>query len=254
MIPRRWLALLAALVFSQLGVIFIQDSGVLAGAPQVRGVGSFGKAVGVVYPGLPTGTVEGDLLIAMLETANQAITAPGGYGWVEHANSPSTRGSTCPASSDCTRLTVFYRLATASETSAGRKFSDSGDHQCGLIMGIEAGTFDAATPMDAGNANNQSATTSVNITGATTTTTNTLVLAIGASTYDCNGCPNFSGWSNANLADLTERLDNSCQNGNGGSLAAATGGLATARPAGNTSATSAVTQARANIFVSINAD
>ena len=251
MMSRRWLALLVVLMFSQLGIIFLQVEA--TSGPVVRGVGSFGKAVDTVKPGLPTGTVEGDLLIAFIETANQSVTAPGSPAWFEIESSPSTHGASgCPSASDCTRLTVFYREAVASETVAGRTFSDSGDHQCAYILGIEAGTFNATTPVDVDNANDQNATTSVSISGATTTAANTLVVLLSASTYDCNGCPNYSGWSNANLTDLTERADNSCSNGNGGSLAAATGGLAIAKPAGTTIATSTVTQARAHVMLAIN--
>jgi hypothetical protein len=248
---RRLVALLSALLFSQLGTIVIQSSSDPA-YPAVRSVGSFGKSVSTVRPGLPSGWAENDLFVAIFETANETITAPGGYGWTEAPNSPATHGSVCPASSDCTSVTVFYRLALASETNAKRTFSDSGNHGCGVIVAIETGTFDSSDPINIDANSDQNATTFIIIGGATTDADTTLALAVAGSAYDCNGCANVSGWANAALDNQTEIFDTSCSNGNGGSLAIMSGEMSTAQASGSVTATSTQTQARANFLLFIN--
>jgi hypothetical protein len=62
--------------------------------------------------------------------------------------------------------------------------------------------------------------------------------AIATSLPDAGpGTTNFSAWTNANLTSLTERTDNTVDNGNGGGLGIATGVKATAGAYGNTAVT-----------------
>lgn len=242
---RRLVALLAVLMFSQLGVIYIQTTAA-PGYPISRGVGAFGKSTGTVRPGLPSGWAEGDLLVAFLETSDEAITAPvTSPVWVEAASSPTAR-------TGFSRVTIFYRLAMASEGNPDRTFSDSGNHGCGVILAVETGTFNSSTPVAADNSNDQSSTTSISITGATATTANSLVVASTGGSRDCNGCPIISGWTNSNLSDIIEEFDSSCMNGNGGTLAIMSGNMATADPVGTTTATSSYQQSFENYMMIIN--
>ena len=63
-----------------------------------------------------------------------------------------------------------------------------------------------------------------------------LVALIGCRSNDLAGA-NFSAWTNANLANLTERFDNGSTTGNGGGVGMATGENATPDAVGTTSAT-----------------
>jgi hypothetical protein len=93
--------------------------------PTIVGVGAVASGAAAITPGLPTGTQENDILILVIETNNQAITVS---GWTEAPGSPQLNAT------DNTRLTIFWKRATSSESAPTT--SDSGDHQIGRIIGI----------------------------------------------------------------------------------------------------------------------
>jgi hypothetical protein len=96
------------------------------------------------------------------------------------------------------------------------------------------------------------ADTSGSIAGATTTVANTLVVtAIATALPDSSGSTNFSAWTNSNLTSLTERIDNTTSQGNGGGLGIATGGKATAGAYGNTAVTCASSSYKAMMSIAI---
>ncbi len=211
-------------------------------APIVRGVGATSHSAAGITPGLPTGTVEGDLLIAVIETRNQTITMDG-VEWAEAPDSPQS-----VTGQDTTRLTIFWVI----ETSGGvdRTTNDSGNHQTGRIIGIQKDTFDAvsATPFDVTAGGTQDDVTAVSIPGDTTTIDDCLILAVATGHIpDAVGSTEFSGWTNSDLSSVTERMDDSTNRGDGGAFGAATGILATAGTFGATTAT-AVTSANRGVW------
>jgi hypothetical protein len=132
---------------------------------------------------------------------------------------------------------VFYKRAGASESSPTT--SDSGTGQVGQIIGIR-GCVTSGDPFDAtaGSFTNTADTSGV-IPGVTTTVANTLLLyAIGIYPGTNNFDGWFSGWTNANLTSLTERMDRTWTYGGFG---LATGFKATAGASGNTTVTIANT-------------
>ena len=209
--------------------------------PTVRGVGSFSHGTNTITPALPSGTVEGDLLIMVLETRAQTITVS---GWAEVPDSPQTAGDP----GEKTRLTVFWVI----ETSGGvnRTTSDSGDHQQGRIIGITKDTFDAvsADPFDVTAGGTQVGVTAVSIPGDTTTVDDCLILAVATGHIpDVTGTTEFSSEANSDLSSVTERMDNTTNRGEGGAIVAITGGLATAGAYGATT-TTAVTSANRGVI------
>jgi hypothetical protein len=130
--------------------------------------------------------------------------------------------------------------------------SDSGNHQLGRIIAIRGATA-SGNPWDvtAGGVESTS-DTSGSIPGVTTTVANTLVVTVlAASLPDATGTSQYSGWSNANLTSLTERVDNTVTAGNGGGLAVATGVKATAGATGNTAVTLANAATKAMMSIAI---
>lgn len=209
--------------------------------PTIRGVGAVHGNAAAISPGLPTGTVAGDLLIMFLETtATQTITAS---GWTQlPIVSPLD-------SNGVTRATVLYRIATGTDPATT---SDSGNHQIGRIIGITAGTFDLAIPLHVAGNNAQAATTAVSISGPTTTIDDCLILAFSAGPGpDAITTTEFSSPANANLTSVTERIDDSSSAGTGCAILVISGELATAGAVGATTATAVTSVARANICLTV---
>ena len=198
--------------------------------------GTVASGTGAITPALPAGLQANDILLLFVETANQtsSITNQNGGTWTQVTGSPQGTGTA--AATTATRLTAFWSRYNG--TQGAPTVSDSGDHQLGRIVAIRGATT-AGDPCDV-TAGGVEATsdTSGSIPGATTTVANTLVVAaIATSLPDAASTAKFSGWTNADLASLTERTDNSVTAGNGGGLAIATGGKATAGAYGATAVT-----------------
>lgn len=180
-------------------------------AVAVRAVGAVASAATAISPGLPAGTVAGDILVMFVETNNQAITVS---GWTEAANSPQS------AATASTRLTVFWKRAVGGDATTT---SDSGDHQIGRIIGF-SGCVLSGDPFDVtAGAVEATSDTSGSIPGAVTITPNCMVIAACCTTQDGNSTAEFSGWTNANLTSLTELIDNTVNTAGGGGIGVATG-------------------------------
>lgn len=218
-----------------------------ASPPEVRAVGTVAAGTAAISPNLPAGTVEGDLLVMCVESggvsasgeAEPTVTAA---GWTAVPNGTEKKGNT--------RLSLLYRIAEASNP---RKTNDTGDHQLGRIIGFKAGTFDPANPFNISAKGTQAATKAVSIPGATTTRDNCLILACASGNLpDSTTTAEFSGVTNASLIGLTERIDNTTAEGDGGALFAATGVKATAGAYSATTVTAVTEAERVVISLAIN--
>ena len=124
---------------------------------------------------VPTGTAVGDLLIVACET-NGNITL-NASNWTEVACSPIPNTST--------ELSVYYRTAQAADVDGTCEVcdtDDSGNHQFCLLMAVEAGTWDAATPIDACDSATEASGTSFtsdNTASSTVPSDSLVVLAVG---------------------------------------------------------------------------
>lgn len=204
-----------------------------------------------ITPALPSGVQTNDILLLFLETANQAIsiTNQNGGSWTQVTNSPQGTGTA--GGTAATRLTVFWSRYNG--TQGAPTTSDSGDHQVGRIIAIR-GAVTSGNPANitAGSVESTS-DTSGSIPDATTTIDNILVVtAIATSLPDGNYDDNrFSNWTNANLVNLTERIDCSRNSGNGGGLGIATGVKQLAGSYGNTAVTLATSATKGMMSVAI---
>lgn len=188
----------------------------------VRARGTATSGTGALTVPVPLSTTQDDILLAFVETANETVTVT---GYTEAGSSPASNSGTNP-----TRLSVFWKRAGASESSAS--VSDSGDHQIAQIIAV-AGARTSGDPFNVTASSSGGVGTSISIGGTTTTVENVLVLAAASST----GYAGFSGWSNSNLTNLARAVDFGVASP-AGSLFVATGNYA---GPGNYSATT-VTQ------------
>lgn len=199
--------------------------------PTFVAAGTSSSAATAVTPGIPSGTLQNDILVMFIETADQAITVSGGTEtWTEVTGSPVSIAGT-------TRLTVFWARASQDAPTAAVS-SDSGDHQNGRMIGIR-GCITTGDPWDVIATGTEAVSdTSAAITGLTTTVNDCLVVNLMAVDLpDANSVSNFSGQSNSDLANLAERTDNSSNQGNGGGMGSWTGEKATAGSVGTTAVT-----------------
>jgi len=82
--------------------------------------GNFGASTGNLTLTVPTGYTAGNLFIMLVEDSDQAITTPS--GWTLKGDITSTD----------TKLAVYYKIVTASESSV--VINDTGDHTTGMIF------------------------------------------------------------------------------------------------------------------------
>lgn len=171
-----------------------------------------------------------DLAVLVIEHGDEAVGKPtpsGGSG----TTSWTQLGSTVVQGG--TRLTVWYAWLT-SATPTGPTISDSGDHTQSRILIIHHASGRPEIHGEQDSTDTTSDTTG-SATGFTTTVADCLIVICAAGDLpDSTGTAEFSNPVNANLANLTERCDNSVLTGNGGSKGIWTGELATAGAIGNT--------------------
>jgi hypothetical protein len=199
-------------------------------APTIRAVGAIGSTTtGALSVPLPAGVVAGDLLVVFLET-DAADTPSWPAGW-----NVGSFAVTLSSSTD-TRLEFATRVATGSDACS---ITGTTDHKIARMVAITKDSYLGEFDYHLATGFEETVDTSGSITGPTTAVAECLVLAAISVGLDppSNVTTSFSGWTNANLSSLTERMDDSRIDGNGGSLGMASGVKDTAGAVGNTTVT-----------------
>lgn len=199
--------------------------------PTVASVGTEFSSTGAPTATLPSGWQENDILLLVLQQSNEAnVTAPSGYKQIGPQNGIGTA-----AAAGSVKLSIFWKRATSSESAP--TIPDTGDHTYGVMLAIR-GCPTVDDPFHfGGNAWNFTAGTSWTGSGGyATTVDNSLVMCVVGHAVD-SASPQFSGWTNADLASVTEQFDGSTTNGTGGGIAIATGARIAAGAVGATTAT-----------------
>lgn len=207
-------------------------------APKVRAVGTVASGTGTISPGLPSGTVRGDLLYMIAESqgAGSALTAS---GWTSLFS--IVQGNT--------RVTVLFKRAAGSDATTT---NDTGDHQLARIVGIEKGTFHPVALVNTSAEGKQEATKSLSIPGLTTTLEECLVLACSAASLpDASSTSEFGAATNATLESLTERIDNAVTAGDGSAIYCASGVMKVAGEVAATTLTAATSAERASAAIAV---
>lgn len=197
--------------------------------PTVVSVGAVASGAAAITPALPAGQAAGDILLLPVETENQVVTPPAGYAI-------ATSGQVIVSTGTVTRLTVLWKRATGTE--AAPTIADPGDHAVGRMIAIR-GCVTTGNPWNAApvGATETVSDTSVSCPAITTTAADCLVVNVFSTGTDVASTAHVSGWANASLAAVTERMDNWVTSGLGGGLGMATGQKAAAGAVSATTAT-----------------
>ena len=214
-------------------------------------------------PGLPAGWQAGDIHLLYVQSSPNPVTVS---GYSEVPGSPVIRGSF--------QFRVFWRRAVAGDgdpTVSGpatdhmytvicgfRGVLATGDpwdvispesKGVGNVTGLEhvfavvlafRGCESNGVPWNLITADSTGVGTSITLTGGSTTIDDCLVVGGCSHSNDVAG-PTFSGWTNADLANLTEQFDDGTITGNGGGIGIVTGEKALAGAFGSTTATNSTT-------------
>jgi hypothetical protein len=203
--------------------------------PTVPSIGALAVGTTAITPDLPADLLVDDVLVLIARCAVSvpdialSLTNQNGGTWTQvgfsHANNN-------------VRLTIWWSRYNGSQGAPTTNATNN--HQMARILAVR-GAIPTGNPIntDAGEAPTFAETDSA-LTSITTTVADCLVLSVLAgSAPDADGTAVFSGWTNANLASLTEIVDDSTATGSGGSFGVAKGGKAAAGSTGTTAVTHA---------------
>lgn len=179
-----------------------------------------------------------DIIVILIETADQAIAAPTGYAAV--ADSPQANTGT-------TRLTAYWKLSDGTET--GASIGDSGDHQISVAFAIRNCHTASGNPWDVTAGGSEGSDTSLSATGDTTTVANCLVLVAATGDIDQGNNAIYNTWANSDLTRVQPRIQVASAQGNGGSIDVFTGVKASAGAFGATTATARAATTKAFLTI-----
>ena len=211
-------------------------------APTFQAAGAVATGTGSVNVPWPAHQVDDIALLFVASAGGQAATLSTPAGFVAVANSPQSTGT----GANGTRITVFWARATSTAMATPR-VADPGNHVSAQILTYR-GVVTAGNPWDVtGGGVKAAASTSVTVTGVTTTVPDTLIVQVVSRDND-SAAAAFSGQANAALTGIAERTDTGTNSGNGGGFGVWDGVKASAGATGNTTATVA---SSANAFLTI---
>jgi hypothetical protein len=188
-----------------------------------------------ITPALPGSILADDILILGCETRGGqalALSDEAGGDW-SLASSPNVATQFTGTTAGDTRLTVAMSRYNGTQTAP--TIADAGDHQIAGIIAVR-GCIASGAPHEAPVGGTKTSTsTTVAVTGSTTTGSDRLVVVVCSRKTDAAGAF-FSNWANADLANVTERFDDGGTSGVGGGFAIVLGEKAVAGAYGDTNA------------------
>jgi hypothetical protein len=198
-------------------------------AISVVGVGAATSGIGAVSPAYPAGytAVADDVAAIWCECENtDTITAPA--SWATIIDSVVSTGTP-------TKLTVMWSRLTAGQ--AAPTIADAGNHNVAQMI-VLSGCITTGNPWDVFlNTTELVADTTVSCPAITTTAANCLVMAAFSTGQDVASTAGATGWANAALTGVTERMDVWTASGTGGGFSMMTGVKPAAGSVGNCTAT-----------------
>lgn len=211
--------------------------------PTVNSVGAVVAGTGDVSPAPGGSHSVNDIDIIIVQTRDQVASLGVAAGFAELT-------AISPLGQTNNRLTVFWRRWNGSDGTP--TITDPGNHVIARMISI-SGCKTSGNPWDitGTGTHDTTADTTVSVVGGTTTVADCLIVLCCAQHLPAStGTAVFSGESNADLANLTERIDNSTAQGVGGAIGMWTGEKATAGTFGATTAT-ATSAVRNNAMVAL---
>lgn len=222
-----------------------------AAIPVYRSSGTFTASAGTCTPPMPAGEVADDILLLVVVTENEQVFLTTANGFVQVTNSPQTVGTGSANGSN--RVAVYWKLAVGSDASP--VVTDvTNQHTCQIHAFSGGKTIGNPWNITAGGNDSGGNDTSALIPGATTTVTDTLVVLIQATSDDSTSTTNCGAVTNANLANITERTDNTDALGLGGGHCLITGEKATAGAYGSSTLTLAAASLKTAISIALEGD
>jgi len=217
-------------------------------SPSYRASGTFTASTGAITVPYPASMQAGDVCLLVVTSENQPISLTTANGFVEVPWSPQYAGTA--ATDPASRLAVYWKRTVGGDASP--VVADSGNNTEGQIHCF-SGVATSGNPWDVGAGGNDGgiSTTAGKIPGATTTGANDLVVIINSTSYNGTSQTEFSGWTNANLTNLTQRASNCNTAGLGGGHGMATGIMPTIGAYGTTTVTLAHTSYQGAISIAL---
>lgn len=220
-----------------------------AAIPGYRSSGTFTAGTGAITPPYPADMAANDVCLLAVSSENQAITLTTANGFVE-VPTWSPQGAGTAATDPASMLALYWKRTVGGDSAP--VVADSINNTEGQIHCF-SGVITSGDPWTIGAGGNDSAandTTGV-IPGATTATDDALVALFISTSRNANSTTECSGWTNTDLANLTERTDNSSTQGLGGGHCMATGDKALQGTYGNTTITMANTTYKGAISLAL---
>lgn len=182
-------------------------------------VGAFNSGTGALSNiAVPANTQLGDLLLILLESANETIATPTTTvgTWTQIGNQANQATGTAAATGGV-RLAVYYKWWQTGQTASA--VADSGNHTCAQIIAYRG--VDRLNPFVTSASGTQATLTAGNLTlpAVTTTIPNAEILFCVANDRDLVNTTSFDNLTNANLTSINERIDQTIATGVGGGLA-----------------------------------
>lgn len=203
-------------------------------SPTVRGVGAFGSGTTSFTAAVPTAgnaPQAGDAMYIIMESTDSTTgagtpTTPGTWSKL-FENTIAAGASVEPAVST---LTIFGKIAGASESNV--TINGVGNHCAGAMIVVAGHGLSAITDTVVGSATDHGTSTANILAPSINVTAGSLILICMGLGDDANDTTNVSGVVNANLASITERIDQTVSTGSGGGV-----GIYTATCAGTSTGT-----------------
>lgn len=215
-------------------------------APTYQASGPFVATTGLATVAWPTHQT-GDIALLFVNTANEAPTLASAQGFV----SVLANGTGTAAATGSVGLSIFWCRATSGAMTSPQVTAAT-DHVIARILTFR-GCVATGNPWDVLSAGNvvTPASTSVSITGATSTQADTLVVAAVANAIDTATDNQFTTPVNAALTGVTVRMNTNASTGVGGGITVITGTKAVAGAYGATTGTLLVTSKQACISLAL---
>ena len=177
--------------------------------------------------GVPTGTVEGDFLLAMWMGLYSDDHSTGPAGWTKIGET-TTGGATTSDS----KISAWYKIASASESTW--TWIDGGNHN--FIMAMRFSGDDPQLGNFSTSNSSGASSTSHTFTSPTSTEDNSMLDVLAG--WGQDGAQPLSSWANASLSSITQIWEQQTTSGAASTLAAAYGVDVTAGAIGNSTVTS----------------
>lgn len=216
-------------------------------APSYRNKGTFTIGTGAISVPVPATYSAGDILLLLVNTANEAVATPS--GWTQVDNSPQGTGTA--GSAGGVRLYAFWKVSASSESAVS--IADAGSYTAGQMFSFY--NANATTPINvtAGSVR-ATGSTSWTLPAVVTTVADCLILLCIGNDRDATQTDTLLTWwinYGFDTDSMFPRVDQTGNSGVGGGLGLCTATKSTAGNTGTTSVSSATAVTAAFLTIAL---